>query len=79
LVRTQGDALALVDPFRRELSQLDGSVPMDGAGTLESRLGDSLNAQKLPALLLSAFAWLALMLAGVGVYALFSSFASAQP
>lgn len=78
-MRTQGDALALVDPFRRELSQLDGSVPMDGAGTLESRLGDSLNAQKLPALLLSAFAWLALMLAGVGVYALFSSFASAQP
>jgi hypothetical protein len=78
LVRTRGDALALVDPFRRELSQLDGSVPMDGVGTLELRLGNSLNAQKLPALLLSAFALLALMLAGVGVYALFSSFTSAR-
>jgi predicted permease len=78
LVRTRGDALALADPFRRELSQLDGSVPMDGVGTLESRLGNSLNAQKLPALLLSAFALLALMLAGVGVYALFSSFTSAR-
>jgi predicted permease len=78
LIRTTGDPLALTRPFRRELTELDATVPMNDVVILRSYLGDNLNVRKLPALLMTAFAALALVLVSVGVYALFSSMAVAR-
>ena len=78
LVRTDGDPLALVRPFRSALGGLDASVPMNDAGTLAAIVGTHLQPRRLPALLMTMFALLALLLASVGVYALFANLASAR-
>jgi hypothetical protein len=78
LIRGQGDVLELVDPFRATLIELDPGVPMDEVGTLEARLAARFDVQRLPTLLLGSFALLALALAAVGVYSLFSSLTNSR-
>ncbi|MGH7503266.1 MAG: ADOP family duplicated permease [Longimicrobiales bacterium] len=78
LMRTDVDAPALAGAFRHELAELDPTVPMDAVLPLRGFLDENVNAQKLPAFVMTAFAALALLLASVGVYALFSSMASAR-
>jgi ABC-type antimicrobial peptide transport system permease subunit len=68
----------LVDPFRAALIELDPGVPMDEVGTLEARLAARFDVQRLPTLLLGSFALLALALAAVGVYSLFSSLTNSR-
>lgn len=78
LVRTNGDPLAFARAFRDELGALDATVPMDDVGTLHGDVALSLDKRKIPALLMTAFAALALLLATVGVYAMFSNMATAR-
>ena len=78
LLRTQGEPLALLTPIRRELAALDPSLPIRDPATFESVLGEQLAGRKLPVVLMSAFGVLALVLAGVGVYAMFASMAAAR-
>ncbi|HKH91306.1 MAG TPA: ABC transporter permease [Gemmatimonadaceae bacterium] len=78
LVRTRGDPLALLPAARRELAAIDRAVPVRDAGTLESIVTDRLAARRLPVMLMTAFGALALLLASVGVYAMFASMAAAR-
>jgi putative ABC transport system permease protein len=78
VVRTTGDPLALVKPAERALAALDPTFPIREAVTLESRLSGQLANKRLPAVLMMAFGVLALVLASVGVYAMFASMAAAR-
>ena len=70
LARTDADATTLLAPMRAELARVSPALPVSGLATLESRLGDTLVTARITAGLLAAFAALALLLAGLGVYAL---------
>jgi predicted permease len=78
LLRTQGNPLALVKPVERELAALNRGVPLEQPMTLDSEVGEGFAARRLPVMLIAAFAGLALLLASVGVYALFSSMGIAR-
>ncbi|CAA9369921.1 MAG: hypothetical protein AVDCRST_MAG89-4500 [uncultured Gemmatimonadetes bacterium] len=78
LLRTQGDPLALLRPFEREMAALDPTVPLRNPQTLSAIMDERLADRRLPVLLMSAFGVLALVLASVGVYAMFASMAAAR-
>ncbi|HYG61410.1 MAG TPA: ABC transporter permease [Thermoanaerobaculia bacterium] len=78
LVRTEGDPLALVRPFQRELAALDPGIPTRDPMTLRAYLADGLAGRRLPVVLMTAFGALALLLASVGVYAMFASMVAAR-
>jgi putative ABC transport system permease protein len=78
LVRAEGDPLALVRPAERELAALDPGLPLREATTLRAMLGQGLAERRLPVVLMAAFGALALLLASIGVYALFASMAAAR-
>jgi putative ABC transport system permease protein len=78
VLRTQGDPLALVRPVRRELSAVDPGIPLHDVATLRARIDERLSDRRLPVVLMTAFGALALLLASVGVYAMFASMAAAR-
>jgi predicted permease len=78
LLRTAGDPLALVKPVQRELAALDPSFAIHDATTLRALMSDRLASRRLPVVLMIAFGALALLLASVGVYAMFASMAAAR-
>ena len=78
VVRTQGDPLALVKPIQRELAAIDPTLPLYNPATLRDVVGDGLAGRRLPVVLMTAFGALALLLASVGVYAMFASMAAAR-
>jgi putative ABC transport system permease protein len=78
LVRTRGDPLALVRPVEHELASLDPALPLGRTQTLRAVIGEGLAGRRLPVMLLTAFGALALLLASVGVYAMFASMAAAR-
>jgi ABC-type antimicrobial peptide transport system permease subunit len=78
VLRTQGDPLALVRPVRRELATLDPGLPLHDVTTLRARIDERLAGRRLPVVLMTAFGALALLLASVGVYAMFASMAAAR-
>jgi predicted permease len=78
LLRTHGDPLALVRSLQREVAALDPSLPVQQAMTLDAAIGEGLAARRLPVMLMTAFGALALLLASVGVYAMFASMAAAR-
>jgi hypothetical protein len=78
VVRTQGDPLALVKPIQRALAALDPAVPLHRAAPLRALLDEGLAGRRLPVALMTAFSVLALLLASVGVYAMFASMAAAR-
>ena len=78
LLRTDGDPLALARPFRRELATLDPTLPVRDATPLRAVLAEGLSGRRLPVVLMTAFGALALLLASVGVYAMFASMAAAR-
>jgi putative ABC transport system permease protein len=78
VVRTSGDPLALVRPAQRELAALDPTVPLRDPTTLRAIVDERLAGRRLPVLLMTAFGALALVLASVGVYALFAAMGAAR-
>jgi predicted permease len=78
LVRTEGDPLSFVRPFQRELAALDPGIPTRDPMTLRAYLSDGLAGRRLPVVLMTAFGALALLLASVGVYAMFANMVAAR-
>ena len=78
LLRTEGDPLALVRPARTALASIDPSIPLHNPTTLRNVLAEGIAGRQLPIVLMTAFGALALLLASVGVYALFASMAAAR-
>jgi hypothetical protein len=78
LVRTHGDPLALVPSVERELAAIDRGLPLERATTLRDVVGQQLAGRRLPLLLIGAFGAFALLLASVGVYAMFANLIAAR-
>ena len=68
LVRTAGDAEAIVSAVRGELRAIDAQLPLFGVTTLERELALTLRQPRFQAVLLGGFAMIALLLASIGIY-----------
>jgi putative ABC transport system permease protein len=78
VLRTGGAPLELVPAVRRELAALDPAIPLRNPRTVERHIAAGLADRRLPVLLVSSFGILALILASVGVYAMFAALAAAR-
>ena len=78
MIRTSGDPAALAGSVRRALAELDPKVPLKEATPMPRLIAERLAPRRLPVLLMGAFGALALLLASVGVYAMFASMAAAR-
>jgi predicted permease len=76
VVRTSGDAAALLPSVRREVAALDPGIPVVEARTMDRVLGDSLRRLRLEGGLLAAFAAVALALAALGLYGVIAQLVS---
>ncbi|MBV9007898.1 MAG: ABC transporter permease [Verrucomicrobia bacterium] len=63
-----GDPLALVPAIKRELQQLDPDQALAEVSTMENNIAKSLGSRRMIMSLLGAFAFIALLLASVGLY-----------
>ena len=78
LLRARTDPLGLVRSVERELAQLDAGLAFQRPMPLRALAGEGLASRRLPVLLLGAFGVIALLVASVGVYAMFSSMTAAR-
>ena len=69
VVRTAGDPAALLPVLPRALRDVREALPVTRIDAFETHLAGALDAARTSALLMSAFAALALLLAGLGIYA----------
>lgn len=67
VARSSGD-VSIVPTLRRIVADLDPLIPVDRVVTLEEAVDDALWQPRLAATLLGGFSFIALLLAGVGVY-----------
>jgi hypothetical protein len=70
MVRTTGDPLALVEPIRRLAREIDGGVLIQDVETLPQIVYDATRVWRLTRTIAIAFGALAIVIAGVGLYAL---------
>jgi predicted permease len=68
LLRTTVESTALLASVRREVQSLDPQLPIFNVTTLERELALTLNQPRFQAVLLAAFAGIALLLATIGIY-----------
>lgn len=68
ILRTTGDPEQSIPLLREVIWEADADLPLNGVGTLESRLRDSVQGPRFNAVLLGLFAVLALVLAAIGIY-----------
>jgi predicted permease len=78
IVRTAGEPEALVNTVRRVLREIDPGLPMYQVSTMQGVIDGRFAARRLPVMLMMGFGGLALLLASVGIYAMFASMASAR-
>ncbi len=71
-VRSAQDPRSLTSAVRREIQAIDPDQPIANARTLEAVTADSIAARRMSVVLLGAFAGIALLLAGVGIYGVIS-------
>lgn len=69
VVRTSGDPAALLPAIRSQLARTGIEVPVRDQGTLTGHFGQGLAAPRMAAQAMGAFSLLALVLAGMGIYA----------
>jgi predicted permease len=67
-VRTAGDTDALVAAIRREARILDPNLPVFNVKTFAEQINESVNSERLLALLSSSFGFFSLLLAALGLY-----------
>ncbi|HVS66139.1 MAG TPA: ABC transporter permease [Thermoanaerobaculia bacterium] len=68
VVASETDPSSLINPVLAEVRELDRSLPVSAVRTMEQIVGEGVAPQRASALLLGAFAAIALVLAGVGLY-----------
>jgi putative ABC transport system permease protein len=68
VIRTQGEPAAVADAARNVIRTLDPEQPIADVRTMESLIGTSVARSRFNTLLLTIFAVVALLLAGVGIY-----------
>ncbi|HYK19638.1 MAG TPA: ABC transporter permease, partial [Pyrinomonadaceae bacterium] len=68
LVRTAGDPLSLAGPVQQELKNTDKEILIEDVVTMDRRVEQSVAPQRLNLVLLATFAFIALVLAAVGIY-----------
>jgi putative ABC transport system permease protein len=78
MVRAQGDPLALARPTERAVAGLDPGIALQRVMTMPGVLSEGIASRRLPVLLMTGFGVLALLLASVGVYAMFASLAASR-
>ena len=76
LLRSSVEPGSLSAAMRKAVIDTDPMQPLFDVATMESRLSQSLAQRRLLMLLIAAFAMLAMILAGVGVYGVFSYWVS---
>lgn len=76
LLRSSVEPASLTTAMRKAVSDTDPTQPLFDVATMESRLSQSLAQRRLIMLLIAAFAMLAMVLAGVGVYGVFTYWVS---
>jgi predicted permease len=69
VVRTTTDGIAPAAEIQKEIATLDQNVPISNAQTINERLSRALSYPRFRAIILTAFAGLALLLAAIGLYA----------
>ena len=72
-LRASGDPGRLIERVKRELRSMNGSMPVASATTVDALLADAVRERRFHLSLLAAFAVVALLLAGVGLYGVLSS------
>jgi putative ABC transport system permease protein len=68
VIRTRGDAAAITSAARNVIRALDPEQPVADVRSMESLIGTSVARARFNTLLLTIFALVALLLAGVGIY-----------
>ncbi len=68
VVRTAGDPVAVAAALKAAVWSLDADLPLARIATMEERLAESVGPRRVPTVLLSVFAGLALLMAMVGIY-----------
>src|SRR3989440_6925214 len=71
-VRAGQDPRGLTSAIRREIQSIDPDQPIANVRTLETVTADSVAPRRMSMVLLGAFAGIALLLAGVGIYGVIS-------
>lgn len=72
VVRGLGDPMRLADAVRRQVLRLDKEQPISNVKTMKDVVATSLSQDRVSTFLLGLFAFLALILAGVGIYGVMS-------
>jgi predicted permease len=78
VIRSAGDPMRQSASVRRIVAALDPTLPTDQMETLDRVIANGLASRRLPVVLMAAFGTLALLLAAVGVYAMFAAMAAAR-
>jgi putative ABC transport system permease protein len=68
IVRTASDPAGILPAVRRQVQELNPQLPLFAAGTLEAELSATLSQPRFRAVLLAAFAVIAVLLASIGIY-----------
>ena len=78
IVRGNGEPEMLVAALRQAVSSVDPRLPLDLVSTLSSSVGKSLARDRFTTTILTVFAIVALLLAAVGIYGVFSGDVAAR-
>jgi putative ABC transport system permease protein len=78
VVKTAGDPAAMTSAVRAVLREIDPTLPMYRIATMQHVVKNGYAARRLPVLLMLGFGVLALLVASVGIYAMFATMATAR-
>jgi predicted permease len=78
MIKTAGPPSEITNTVRGALRGIDPGLPMYQVSTLEKVVDNAYRARRLPVLLMMGFGVLALLVASVGIYAMFATMATAR-